>query len=156
MLNSPSLTIGELAKRTGASVPTIRYYEEIALLPKAVRRPGGHRMYGERELRALHFIKRCREFGFSIEQVRELISLSHSQTRDCMETRDIAQIHLETVREKLAELQALEASLESFVAHCNEACAGGPAAECTILDDLASPAPATGCCQTANAGDRTE
>jgi DNA-binding transcriptional MerR regulator len=137
------LTIGALAERTGCNVPTIRYYEEIGLIPTAQRRPSGHRVYDAAARELLTFIRSCRDFGFSIEQVRALVSLSSSADRDCVEARDIAQAHLEAVRKKLTELRALERSLAKFVTSCTTACAGGPAPKCTILKDLGRAATAT-------------
>jgi len=143
----PGLTIGALAERTGCNVPTIRYYEEIGLIPQARRRPSGHRFYDQAAQELLSFIRRCRDFGFPIEQVRELVSLSSSSERDCAETRDIAQAHLQTVRDKMAELRTLEHSLARFVKSCTDVCAGGPAAQCSIQKDIAAPVPAAkGCC----------
>jgi DNA-binding transcriptional MerR regulator len=144
---APALTIGALAERTGCNPPTIRYYEEIGLLPRPGRRASGHRTYGDEDLRRLTFIRRCRDFGFPVERVRALVALTEASDRDCAEARDVAQEHLDAVREKLAELQALERALASFVDSCNSVCAGGPAAQCTILEDLATPAPQrTSCC----------
>ena len=80
-------TIGALAERTGCNVPTIRYYEEIGLIPLAKRRPSGHRYYDAAAKELLTFIRHCREFGFPIEQVRELVSLARSDERDCFETK---------------------------------------------------------------------
>jgi len=144
------LSIGALAERTGCNVPTIRYYEEIGLIPPAQRRPNGHRVYDAAAQELLTFIRSCRDFGFSIEQVRALVSLTHSADRDCVEARDIAQAHLEAVRSKLTELRVLERSLAKFVTSCTTACAGGPAAKCTILKDLgratAATSAASNCC----------
>lgn len=134
-------SIGAASKQTGCSVPTIRYYEEVGLLPAAPRTEGNQRHYDDSAIRRLTFIRRCRDFGFTIEQVRDLVSLVDQPERDCVEVRDIAQVHLEEVQTKLAELQALEASLSAFVRSCNSACAGGPTVDCTILEDLAMPAP---------------
>jgi Cu(I)-responsive transcriptional regulator len=134
-----ALSIGGAAKQTGCSVPTIRYYEEIGLLPAAPRSAANQRHYDDASIRRLNFIRRCRDFGFSIEQIRELVGLVAHPNRDCIEVRDIAQGHLAEVQKKLAELQALEASLSAFVTSCNSACAGGPAVDCTILEDLATP-----------------
>ena len=134
------LSIGAAARQTGCSVPTIRYYEEVGLLPAAPRTEGNQRHYDDTALRRLSFIRRCRDFGFTIEQVRGLVGLVDQPGRDCIEVRDIAQVHLRQVQEKLAELQALEANLIAFVTGCNSACAGGPALDCTILEDLAVPA----------------
>lgn len=149
---APPLSIGTIARQTGCTVPTIRYYEEIGLLPAAPRTEGGQRHYGKSALRRLVFIRRCRDFGFSIDQVRDMVSLVDQPARPCVEVRDIAAVHLEEVRKKLAEFQALESSLANFVESCNTACAGGAAVDCTILEDLAMPGDAvrlfqrTACC----------
>jgi DNA-binding transcriptional MerR regulator len=135
-----NVSIGVVAKQTGCTVPTIRYYEEIGLLPPAARTESGQRHYGEATQRRLRFIRRCRDFGFSIEQVRELVGLVDEPGRPCLEVREIAALHLAEVRRKLDELKALEASLDAFVCSCDTACAGGAALDCTILEDLAVPA----------------
>ena len=136
---SARLSIGIVARRTGATVPTVRYYEEIGLLPPAFRTEAGQRSYGEATVRRLIFIRRCRDFGFSIDQVRELVGLVDQPDRPCVEVRDIAATHLEQVRRKLEELKELEAGLSAFVCGCDTACAGGAAVDCTILEDLALP-----------------
>ena len=133
------LSIGVIAHQTGCSVPTIRYYEEIGLLPAGPRTEGGRRVYGQAAVRRLTFIRRCRDFGFSIEQVRELVGLVDEPQRPCIEVRDVAARHLMQLRQKLAELQALENSVAAFVCSCDTACAGGAAVDCTILEDLGLP-----------------
>ena len=139
------LAIGALGERTGCSVPTIRYYEDIGLIPPARRRASGHRVYDAKAEDLLTFIRRCRDFGFPVEQVRELVALSQSNERDCVETLHIAQQHLSAVREKLAELRELERSLARFAQACADSCAGGPAAKCSIVKDIVQPSP-RGCC----------
>jgi len=146
-----SISIGVLAQLTGCTVPTIRYYEEIGLLPIGPRTDGGRRVYREPAVKRLTFIRHCRDFGFSIEQVRELVGLVDAPERPCVEVRDIAAVRLRQVREKLAELQALESSMSAFVVSCDSACAGGAALDCTILEDLALPTTGpngsgAGCC----------
>ena len=145
------MAIGALAERSGVNVPTIRYYEEIGLIPPAQRRPSGHRVYGPAEQELLSFIRSCRDFGFSIEQVRALVALTRDADRDCVEARAVAQTHLDAVRAKLTELRALERSLAKFVSSCTTACAGGPAPECTLLKDLGHASVAAnsspGCCR---------
>jgi MerR family copper efflux transcriptional regulator len=136
------VSIGAASKRTGCSVPTIRYYEEVGLLPAAPRTEGNQRHYDDGAIRRLAFIRRCRDFGFTIERVRELVGLVDQPNRNCVEVRDIAQVHLQEVQTRLAQLQALEASLAAFVNSCDTGCAGGPALDCTILEDLALPATA--------------
>jgi DNA-binding transcriptional MerR regulator len=128
--------IGALAERTGTNAPTIRYYEEIGLLRPADRQPGGQRVYGEEDARRLSFIRRCRDFGFPIEQVRALVALLDDRTRSCMEARDLAREHLTAVRAKLRELRALERSIAGFVVSCDTSCVGGPGPDCVILEDL--------------------
>jgi DNA-binding transcriptional MerR regulator len=134
------LKIGALAETTGTSAPTIRYYEEIGLLPCASRRPGGQRSYGSEDVKRLVFVRRCRDFGFPIEQVRSLLTLMQDRNRSCFEARDMAQAHLAAVRAKLKELKALETSVAAFARRCEEACAGGPGPDCVILEDLSHPA----------------
>jgi DNA-binding transcriptional MerR regulator len=130
------LKIGALANRTGANAPTIRYYEEIGLLRPANRQSGGQRIYGDADVKRLTFIRSCRSFGFSIEQVRALVALVEDRDRSCMDARDLAQEHLTAVRAKLTELKALERSIADLITSCDTSCAGGPGPECVILEDL--------------------
>ncbi|MGY6157369.1 MerR family transcriptional regulator [Paraburkholderia graminis] len=153
VMSQSSLTIGALASETNTNVPTIRYYEEIGLLPHAQRAANGHRYYQDSDLKRLTFIKRCRDFGFPIEQVRELVKLFEDGDRSCVEVRDMAQVHLDAVRAKLEEIRHLETSLVAFVESCNEVCCKGPTRDCVIIEDLSSPTkleattPSQGCCQ---------
>ncbi|MES2090349.1 MAG: MerR family DNA-binding protein [Pseudomonadota bacterium] len=129
----------------------IRYYEEIGLLPKAQRRPNGHRIYSSVDRDRLTFIRRCRDFGFSIEQVRRLIDLAVDGGRDCVEARDLAQSHLDDVRLKLAEFRALEFELAALVQSCTDRCMGGAPSACTIFNDLigqAAASPPSDCCRS--------
>jgi DNA-binding transcriptional MerR regulator len=136
-----ALSIGLLASRTGTTVPTIRYYEEIGLLPHAPRAANGHRFYREADLKRLTFIKRCRDFGFPIEQVRDLAQLFEDGDRACVEARNVAQMQLDKVRARLEEMRELEKSLVAFVASCDEACCQGATRDCSMLMDLASLKP---------------
>jgi DNA-binding transcriptional MerR regulator len=136
-----NLTIGTMSAQTRCSVPTIRYYEKIGLLPSPERAANGHRYYREVDLKRLTFIKRCRDFGFPIEQVRELTDLFEDGDRACVEVRELAQAHLDEVRVKLAEMHELEASLTAFVCSCDTACSGGLTKDCVIIDDLSMPVP---------------
>jgi DNA-binding transcriptional MerR regulator len=144
------LTIGALAERTGLNVSAIRYYEEVGLIPRAARRPSGHRVYDSRLQDILVLVRHCRDFGFSIDETKALVALSTNQEKDCVQARDIAQVHLAAVRAKLANLNDLERGLSRFVQACSAQCAGGPAIQCTIFKDLSlgapKPAPARGCC----------
>lgn len=136
----PDIRIGELSRRTGTNPSAIRYYEQIGLLPAAPRRDGNaQRRYGEDDVGRLTMIRRARDFGFSIEQVRTLVGLIDDDGRPCFEARDLAQDHLHAVRAKLKELKALERSIADFVATCDVACAGGPGPDCEVLKDMQRP-----------------
>ncbi|WP_283445717.1 MerR family transcriptional regulator [Noviherbaspirillum suwonense] len=134
-MSQPNLTIGALAKHTSINVPTIRYYEEIGLLPQAQRSANGRRFYRDSDLKRLTFIKRCRDFGFPIEQVRELVNLLEDGDRSCIEVRDLAQMRLDTVSARVQEMLKLEASLVSFVESCDESCCKGYTRDCNIIED---------------------
>lgn len=155
MSSSPaaSFRIGDLSSSTQCSVPTIRYYEQIGLIPRARRSSAKQRLYGADSVQRLLFIRRCREFGFAIERIRELVNLNQKRERDCVEVRDIAAVHLSSVREKLSELKKLELALCRIIAACNSTCAGNPAPDCTIFKDLerdhASPVSQSSCCPPA-------
>jgi DNA-binding transcriptional MerR regulator len=138
-MSTPNLTIGALSAQTSCNVPTIRYYEQIGLLPRPERAVNGHRYYREGDLKRLTFIKRCRDFGFPIEQVRALVSLFEDGDRSCVEVRDMAQEHLDVVRVKMEEVRQLEASLAALVDSCTEACSGGATRDCVIIEDLLAP-----------------
>lgn len=144
-MTAARLTIGTLAKRTACTVPTIRYYEQIGLLPRPARASNGHRYYRDVDLQRLGFIKRCRDFGFPIEQVRTLASLFEDGGRECVEVRDLAQVQLDEVRRKLDQMRQLESSLEAFVSSCDAACSGGKTRDCVIIGDIARGSAASSC-----------
>ena len=124
--------IGTLAKRSGANIETIRYYERIGLLTPPARTPNGRRTYTHDNLRALVFVRRARELGFTLEDIRALIRLGGRDTATCGEVRDIAARHLEDVRAKLTDLTRLEKLLSVTVAQCT----GTAVPECAVLDVL--------------------
>jgi MerR family transcriptional regulator, copper efflux regulator len=125
------MRIGVLAARTGTTVPTIRYYEQIGLLRPAAR-SGGQRTFDNEDVRRLAFIRRCREFDFSLEDVRSLLSLMQ-RGASCTEARQLAEGRLAELRRRMVELKALEASIASLVTACAETCDGGAALGCVIL-----------------------
>jgi Cu(I)-responsive transcriptional regulator len=127
------LTIGELSRRTGTRTETIRYYEKIGLLAPPGRTAGNYRAYGEDDLARLSFIRRARDLGFSIGQVRELLALSDDLSRDCATVDEIASAHLHEIDRKLADLAALRREIATLVASCQ----GGTIGECRILEALA-------------------
>ena len=126
-----ALRIGVLARRTGTTVPTIRYYEQIGLLRPAAR-SGGQRTYDHEDVRRLSFIRRCRDFDFSIEDIRALLSLLQNG-KSCTEARELAEGRLVDLRRRRLELQALEATIASLVTACVNTCDGGAAPDCVIL-----------------------
>lgn len=133
-------TIGDLAREVGVKVVTIRYYERIGLLP-AVRRSGrgAYRRYGEAERRRLGFIRRARDLGFTLDQVRTLLDLARQRDRDCAEVDAIARGHLAEVERKIASLSALRRDLRRVI----ESCRRGTVADCRIIEAL-SPARSAG------------
>ena len=144
---SRTLKIGALAKATRTTTPTIRYYEDIGLLPAPPRPFGSQRAYGEDDVRRLTFIRRCRDFGFPIDKVRQLAALVQDNGRSCVEARDLAFSHLAEIREKLEELRELERSVATFVESCDQSCPGGTGADCVILEELADGEARDGCCK---------
>lgn len=132
-----ALTIGALGKATDTKVETIRYYERIGLLPAPSRTSGNYRAYGETELGRLSFIRRARDLGFPLDQVRALLSLSDDRTRDCATVDALARDHLAEVERKIADLTALRRELAAVIGSCS----GGTVADCRIIEALA-PHPA--------------
>ncbi len=126
-------TIGNLARRVGYAVQTLRYFEQIGLMPEAPRTAGGQRRYGARELRRLLFIKHARELGFTLNAVRSLLALAAHPDAPCEAADAIAGAHLTEIDEKIGKLQAMREELARMV----EACAGGLIAECRVIDVLA-------------------
>lgn len=126
------LTIGNLSELTGVNIETIRYYERIKMFPAPPRTAGGRRVYDATHLRILAFIRRSRELGFSLDQVRALIRLGGPAKASCREVREIASHHLDEIRAKIADLRKLERLLAKTVARCT----GTTAPECPVLDVL--------------------
>lgn len=126
------LSIGELSARTGCNVETIRYYERIALLPAPPRTAGGHRAYGEDHHKRLNFIRRSRELGFTLQQVRDMLRLVDGGAYTCGEVRALTLEHLHEVRGKIADLQRLERDLAAMAAECE----GGAVPDCPVIDTL--------------------
>jgi len=126
-------TIGRLAKTTGTAVETVRYYEKIGLLPAPPRTDGNYRSYDEEALKRLSFVRRARELGFSLEQVRTLLDLADDRTRPCCEVDELATGQLRDVERKIADLMALHGRLSDLL----EQCSRGTIAQCRILEALA-------------------
>lgn len=126
-------SIGELAKETGVKVVTVRYYEQIGLLPKPARTSGNYRAYSEEHLGRVRFIRRCRDLGFSPEQVRDLLRLSSEDLPSCAEICQIAEHHIDEIEEKIGDLKRLASKLGRISSSCT---GKRPMAECRIIEAL--------------------
>ena len=127
-------SIGEMSRRTGVKVPTIRYYEGMGLLAAPERTEGNQRRYGRADLEKLGFIRHARDLGFSIEAIAALIELQNHPDRSCLEANQMARAQLADVRGRIARLQALEGELTRL----SDGCTGkGEAGDCYVLASLA-------------------
>jgi len=131
-MEKTNLAIGDLAKATGTKVVTIRYYEQAGLLPAPRRTDGNYRAYEADHLRRLCFIRRCRDLGFSVAQVRELLAMTENGKLDCYAIDRIALAHLATVEQKIADLIRLAKELRRISSQCQ----GGTVADCRIIEAL--------------------
>ena len=133
-----TLPIGELSRRTRVHIETIRYYERIKMLPAPPRTASGRRVYGSTETRTLAFIRRARELGFTLDEIRALLALSAKNGQDaCAEVRGLAASHLKEVRAKIADLRAMERVLADAVRRCD----AGEASGCPLIETLSRSAP---------------
>jgi Cu(I)-responsive transcriptional regulator len=133
MATRTELSIGELARATDTKAETVRWHEKIGLLPKPPRTAGNYRAYGTPHLSRLSFIRRSRDLGFSIEEVRTLLELADDRERDCVEVDGLARHHLAEVERKIADLTSLARELRHIIGQCS----GGKVAECRIIEALA-------------------
>jgi Cu(I)-responsive transcriptional regulator len=127
------MDIGRASRESGVSVKMMRHYESIGLLPKAARTRANYRVYGANDVHTLRFIRRARNLGFSMEQIRELLGLWKSKSRPSAAVKKIARAHVDELKQKIAALQGMVKTLEHLVHHCH----GDQRPECPILDDLA-------------------
>lgn len=128
-----SLKIGEAARLSAVPAKTIRYYEEIGLLPPSDRTEGGYRIYGGNDVEVLRFVKRARDLGFPLEQVAALLELWRDRGRSSAEVRSLAEAHVAEVERKISELESLRDTLIELVHQCH----GDHRPDCPILEDLA-------------------
>lgn len=127
--------IGDLATKTGVKVVTIRYYEQVGILPAVTRTPGNYRSYGADHVRTLRFVRRCRDLGFSLDQVRDLLRLSAQNGPSCAEVCQMASRQRKAIENKIASLQRLAAELRRITASCN---GRRTMAECRIIEALSA------------------
>lgn len=121
-----------LARATGCNLETIRYYEKIGVMSDPPRHPNGYRSYGQDHVRQLRFVMRARNLGFSLEEIRGLLSLVDSRSHSCAEVEGIASAHLQEVLHKIANLQQIAKVLSDTIAQCS----GTDIPECPVLDAL--------------------
>lgn len=126
------MPIGELSRLTGINIETIRYYEKIKMLKPPPRTEGGRRVYGPSETRVLAFIRRGRELGFGLDEIRALLALGAPGKASCADVREIAAHHLDDIRSKIADLRKLEKLLAKTIAQCS----GRKVPDCPIVDIL--------------------
>jgi Cu(I)-responsive transcriptional regulator len=127
------MNIGEASAQSGVSAKMIRHYEKIGLLPASARRANGYRDYGGDEVAELQFIRRARDLGFSLEDVGRLLALWRDRTSPSREVKKLAEMHLQDMERRIAEMQAMARTLKAL-AH---ACKGDDRPSCPIIDDLA-------------------
>jgi len=134
---TPEFAIGALARRSGVKVETIRYYEKIGIMPKTARSAGGYRLYTADHLKRLSFVRRGRELGFSLEDVRKLLRAVDGGNYTCAEVRTLTLDHVADIRQKIADLRRLERVMTDIASHCS----GRRVPECPIVDALFQEAP---------------
>jgi len=131
-LQADGVPIGELSRLTGVNIETIRYYEKIKMLPAPPRTESGHRVYGPKETRILAFVRRGRELGFTLDQIRALLNLGEPGKASCAKVREIANNHIDDISSKINDLVKLERLLRKTVAQCS----GKKVPDCPVLDIL--------------------
>ncbi|MGU9979245.1 MerR family DNA-binding protein [Phreatobacter sp. HK31-P] len=143
------MNIGQASAASGVSAKMIRYYESIALLPAAGRRDSGYRDYGEEDVHRLGFVRRARDLGFSIDQIRSLLALWGDTGRSNADVRAIAQTHLKEMEDQARKLQDMIATLKALVGSCEK----GRRSACPIIEELGDhrPAPAAAARKTRRA-----
>jgi Cu(I)-responsive transcriptional regulator len=129
------MQIGELARATSTKVETIRFYEKIGLLPEPARTTGNYRDYGAPHLARLSFVRRARDLGFTLDQVRELLALSDDRDRSCGAVDEVARAHLAHIDQKIADLRALRRELDGLISQCSQ----GSISDCRIIEALGPP-----------------
>ena len=136
------MNIGQAAKFSGVSAKMIRYYEQIGLIPQAIRSDAGYRHYSSPDAYSLRFIRRARDLGFSVEQISALLVLWHDHERASADVKVLALSHAAGLKARIAELQAMVQTLEHLADHCH----GNDRPDCPILAGLAEPIAATEQC----------
>ena len=126
------MTIGKLSSKTGVNTETIRYYEKEGILPPPPRTESGYRVYTEEHCKRLMFVRRSRELGFSLNEIRTMLAMVDGGSLTCAEVKDVTITHLDDIREKISDLQKLEKTLQKIASQCK----GGKTPNCPIIDAL--------------------
>ena len=127
------MNIGEAARLSGVSAKMIRYYEESGAMPAAGRKANGYRDYDETDVAALQFLRRARDFGFSMEETRDLLALWRDRSRPSREVKNLVERHVADLTRRIQEMRAMRDTL----AQLSQSCAGDERSDCPILTDLA-------------------
>ena len=130
--NGNVFAIGEMSRRTGVNIETVRYYEKIGLMPKPNRSEGGNRLYNHVQLQRLFFIKRCREIGFSQSEIKALLSMVDHENITCAEVHRVTTAHVADIRQRIKDLRKLEKVLTQMANECSR----GDVPECPIIETL--------------------
>lgn len=131
------MIIGDVARKSGVSAKMIRYYEQIGLIAPAGRTEAGYRVYSDRDVHTLRFVRRARDLGFSVDQLSELLALWSDRNRASAEVKRIATEHIAELERKIEELQEMREALVHLTKHCH----GDHRPDCPILEDLSGPPP---------------
>jgi MerR family mercuric resistance operon transcriptional regulator len=126
------LSIGALSQQSGVNIETIRYYEKIGVMPKPGRSAGGYRVYGQDHVKRLHFVRRGRELGFSLDELRRLLVLVDGHSYTCAEIHALTVEHVKDIRQKISDLRRLERVMSGMAANCTR----DQIPECPVIDAL--------------------
>lgn len=127
------MNIGQAAKSSGVNAKLIRHYESIGIIPKATRSDSGYRVYTENDVHILIFVKRARSLGFSMKEIKKLVSLWRNKSRSSYEVKTLALAHIEDLEKKIRELQEMAKTLKKLAKNCH----GDHRPDCPIIEDLA-------------------
>ena len=128
------MKIGRLSELTDCKIETIRYYEKIGLLPEPARTDGGYRVYEDEQMKRLSFVRRCRELGFTIDEIRGLLALVDGGNYTCGDIKKLTLEHVDSIRQKIKDLKKLEKTLSKIASQCS----GDSTPECPIIDALSA------------------
>ncbi|CCF00557.1 Cu(I)-responsive transcriptional regulator [Sinorhizobium fredii] len=128
------MNIGQASKASGVSSKMIRYYEQIGLIRPALRTASSYRTYGDNDIHTLRFVRRARDLGFSVEQIKELLALWRDRSRASSDVKSVALEHVAELERKIAAIQEMTKTLKYLASHCH----GDDRPECPIIDEIAS------------------